>query len=329
MLAPLSTEMALQPLRFWRAFIALNFLKYLTGLHEDRLARCALVDSMTLALDNRASWYGDLQTVLTRLNAPMEAPDAWAYLPQDVEKAVATLNTAMLAELQGAINNSPKLYLLHGLRERGDGLKVLDFRHYLHVPNAAHRRAITQILLSSHSLALERLRWTEHRRPRIPREDRKCRICKEAIESPEHALLECQADENLTTLRNTFIAKFYQECPTVVRPGQGSSAHLLQAMIHEEISIKLVAKFTFEVLSIFEGLPIEGLLPGDSCIVRAVLNAMRLDRYKGTGPGTVHSKACPCTDNPGKPVFSEWTMPVYYYYYYYYETILYDFMIRL
>ena len=162
----------------------------------------------------------------------------------------------MMTDLQRTIEDSLKLYLLHGMRGKGSPRKLMDFRHYLRVPNAAHRKAITQVLMSAHALALERLRWTEHRRPCIPREDRKCRLCRVAIESPEHALLECMADENLVTLRNSFIEKFYTECPTVFRWEQMSSTKFLQIMIDQEASIKLVAKFAFEVLLVFDGTPI-------------------------------------------------------------------------
>ncbi|KAJ6506240.1 hypothetical protein C8R47DRAFT_930663, partial [Mycena vitilis] len=82
--------------------------------------------------------------------------------------------------------------------------KTLQFRHYLNVVNPKHRKALTRLLLSSHCLALERLRWVESRRPRIDRNLRVCRFCKAEIESPEHALLECTAEADLVALRDDF-----------------------------------------------------------------------------------------------------------------------------
>ena len=79
--------------------------------------------------------------------------------------------------------------------------KTMHFRHYLKVDNYEHRKAITHIVLSCHFLAVERLRW---RRPIIPREERLCRFCKQEIETPEHALLECKTNTELLNIREKF-----------------------------------------------------------------------------------------------------------------------------
>ncbi|KAF8962125.1 hypothetical protein BDZ97DRAFT_1826455, partial [Flammula alnicola] len=42
-------------------------------------------------------------------------------------------------------------------------------------------KIIVPSILTGHCLALERLRWTEERRPCIERNERKCRFCKVTI----------------------------------------------------------------------------------------------------------------------------------------------------
>ena len=60
-------------------------------------------------------------------------------------------------KLQPAIDDSPKLDLLHGRKvpDKDGGLpchKTLHFQHYLSVNNADHRKFITRLLLSCHLL---------------------------------------------------------------------------------------------------------------------------------------------------------------------------------
>ncbi|KAJ7090442.1 hypothetical protein C8R44DRAFT_648229 [Mycena epipterygia] len=47
------------------------------------------------------------------------------------------------------------------------------------------------MVLSSHSLAVERRRWKERGKTAVPREWRKCRFCEDAIEDPAHAMFVC------------------------------------------------------------------------------------------------------------------------------------------
>ncbi|KAJ7453105.1 hypothetical protein FB451DRAFT_1281702, partial [Mycena latifolia] len=78
--------------------------------------------------------------------------------------------------------------------------KVLFFRSYLRVSDEMHRRALTQILLSGHALASERMTWGERYRPEsVPAQWRLCRFCKVCIE-----------DLDLTSRRKTLalLAKY-------------------------------------------------------------------------------------------------------------------------
>ncbi|KAJ7753258.1 hypothetical protein B0H16DRAFT_1216142, partial [Mycena metata] len=55
--------------------------------------------------------------------------------------------------------------------------KSLEFRHYLRLHSAKHRHALTRMVLSSHSLAVECRRWKERGKLIIPREWCLCRFC--------------------------------------------------------------------------------------------------------------------------------------------------------
>ena len=119
-----------------------------------------------------------------------------------------------------------------------------------------HRKALTRLLLSCHALAIERLRWTEHCRPYITRNWRLCRFCKIAVESPEHALLECNGLEALTALRNGFMTRMYTDVAHLPHRPMVSSIDLLRSILAERKTIQLFAKYTYEVLMVFEVEPI-------------------------------------------------------------------------
>ena len=126
----------------------------------------------------------------------------------------------------------------------------------LSVNNADHRKSITCLLLSCHSLALERTRWTEHRWPRIEPQHRKCRFCETEIESPEHALLDCTANPALTELRVKSMAIMYEASSELPHIGTIDSAALLRKMTSQAHTIQLLAKYTHQVLALFDAAPI-------------------------------------------------------------------------
>ncbi|KAJ7862831.1 hypothetical protein B0H13DRAFT_1578713, partial [Mycena leptocephala] len=69
--------------------------------------------------------------------------------------------------------------------------KSLDFRHYLRVKQPEHRKALTKIILSSHSLAVEPVDGKCAERKVVPRQWRLCRFCYVYVEDAPHALFVC------------------------------------------------------------------------------------------------------------------------------------------
>ncbi|KAJ7124457.1 hypothetical protein C8R44DRAFT_619990 [Mycena epipterygia] len=70
----------------------------------------------------------------------------------------------------------------------------------------SHRKALTRLLLSDHTLSVERLRYPARYRLAIPREEPLCRFCRAAVEDEAHALLNCNGLALLTDLRTCFLA---------------------------------------------------------------------------------------------------------------------------
>ena|ERR1700734_3073305 len=129
----------------------------------------------------------------------------------------------------------------------------MHFRHYLKVDNYNHRKAITHIVLSCHSLAVERLRW---RRPKPPRADRLCRFCKQEIETPEHALLECESNTEIMNTREKFavdIALINDDLLDVQKYGL---TQCLKNLIGSKDTISRVSQLAYDVLEIFDRTPI-------------------------------------------------------------------------
>ncbi|KAF8240097.1 hypothetical protein L208DRAFT_1224108, partial [Tricholoma matsutake] len=204
-ITPPFTETSLVPLRFWRIILTLGYLHYLTSLPTERYAKKAYMDSVRLAKENKASWTMDLQYIFLNLPFHVPLPDPESITPLQVDEVTKLFKVKMEAYIQSELEASPKLQnRLEPDKDCPPSHKTLHFRHYLSVPNSVHRKALTSLLLSSHALAIECLRWPEHHCPCIQQQWRLCCLCKNLVESPEHALLECTGSYELNNLRKKF-----------------------------------------------------------------------------------------------------------------------------
>lgn len=114
---------------------------------------------LALAHEKKISWANDLLIVLSRLFIPVSLDITGEV--EAVKSAMKAVEKSMEAWIDNEIESSPRTKdLLTGRLEMDKDTgklirKSLDFRHYLRVKSADHRRALTQMILSSHSLAVE------------------------------------------------------------------------------------------------------------------------------------------------------------------------------
>jgi hypothetical protein len=211
----------------------------------------------------KTSWAKDLIKAATRL--PFRCPalvltDATTTV--DIVNYAKLVDTLMLEWLQDSIDSSDKLYLLHGrLEPQKDKppIRVTStMRHYLTMVNTqTHREALTSLLLSTHQLAVEVLRYVDHEHQPVPRSDRLCRFCKEMVETPEPALITCKSSDALVALRSTFLEKSFSNSPDLQRRmAELSNTEFLKAVLYSRPNIVLLAKFAHDVLQVFYSLPV-------------------------------------------------------------------------
>ncbi|KAJ6550268.1 hypothetical protein B0H19DRAFT_996947, partial [Mycena capillaripes] len=210
--AVLFSETGIWPIKYRRVYLALKNLCYLLELDHKRPAWNALQASLTLARANQISWINDLRIVLSRLHVPVELDISVNLNIQTVQATMKAVKKSMEAWIDEEIASSSRVcnVLVGRLemdKETGKLVKKsLDFRHYLRVKQPEHRKALTKMVLSSHSLAVERRRWKERGKKIVPRQWRLCRFCYIYVEDPAHAMFKCSQSE-LTEIRKSFLDK--------------------------------------------------------------------------------------------------------------------------
>ncbi|KAJ7238918.1 hypothetical protein C8J57DRAFT_1086647 [Mycena rebaudengoi] len=110
------------------------------------------------------------------------------------------------------------------------------------------------MILSSHSLAVERRRRKECRKPVVPKQWRLCRFCYVHIEDPAHAMFVCKQPQ-LIELQKVFMEKVDQELPGLIAQFSESMLQLFKGLVRREIT-PLLGKLAFDVQNIFDETPI-------------------------------------------------------------------------
>jgi hypothetical protein len=86
------------------------------------------------------------------------------------------------------------------------------------------------------------------------RSKRVCRFCRSEVETPEHALLGCDASPEVVHLRSSFLVQLIATAPNLRRLMEKPNMTLIEffkSMVYERSTIPLVAKFAHEVLEVF------------------------------------------------------------------------------
>jgi hypothetical protein len=153
-----------------------------------------------------------------------------------------------------------RLPLIQGRLERtADGSlepTSMKLHLYLRVPVLAHRKALMRILLFSHSLGIELLRYQEHLRPPVPRHARLCRLCLLDVESEAHALLGCSTPA-LVELRRPFFMDIFSMLPTIPRRWPSMDDLLCYLIQTGNLDIiQRLAKYTYDILAHYSTTPV-------------------------------------------------------------------------
>ncbi|KAK0437696.1 hypothetical protein EV421DRAFT_1714872 [Armillaria borealis] len=165
--------------------------------------------------------------------------------------------------------SSPKALFLHHCSPHAAHLHnnhanqsvVSAFRPYFLVPVPAHRKALVRLLTSSHTLAVEVLRWAERRRPPIPRNERLCRYCRHEVEDEAHVLLYCDGCDDLRALGSEFFHKIFCIASSPfssslrAAPTGFDVIRLLLQTDNVDIMCSF-AKFVYNVFEIYQRLPV-------------------------------------------------------------------------
>ncbi|EIN12216.1 hypothetical protein PUNSTDRAFT_130486 [Punctularia strigosozonata HHB-11173 SS5] len=109
------------------------------------------------------------------------------------------------------------------------------------------------MIVSDHSLAIERLRWAERYHPKVPREWRLCRFCEAAIEDPGH-ILHCGASPELCDLRTSFLATVCTIRPSLNAMLREPGDFLMWATA-DQACVDYVGQFLRNALRIFDAAP--------------------------------------------------------------------------
>lgn len=208
----LFTETGLWPIAYRRLSLAIQYLAYIITLPDAHLAKKATQagDIMAQSSGSRG-WYADI-TKIMKERTDFHLPPLNNVTSETIAEAQRAIKKALTQSLRLRLKDSPKAYLVRDtLCETQNGQlakPTLYFRLYLTVIRRSHRLALTKLLLSDHSLASERMRWIKHT-DRPPRQMRKCRICKDQAETPEHIMFICDMPKSTgaNRLRKSILKK--------------------------------------------------------------------------------------------------------------------------
>ncbi|KAE9385459.1 hypothetical protein BT96DRAFT_892074 [Gymnopus androsaceus JB14] len=228
------------PIQFRRITLTIRYLAYLLSRPMDSYVRAALNKSITLQQAGYKTWFGDLLSVLKTLCPDLTLPGG-----DTLQNAVTPDHSYLLKLRKEPLENNKMVY------------KTACMRTYLEsIENHRHCKALTRLLVGDHSLAVVRLTWTDNHRMMVPHDERVCRFCKEAVETPEHALLVCRHIP-LAERRQQFLAEFYASQPRaiVLRSDMDPIAYTAY-LASCRSSFSIFAKWVFEVLKIYDSCPL-------------------------------------------------------------------------
>ncbi|KAJ7877409.1 hypothetical protein B0H14DRAFT_2159552, partial [Mycena olivaceomarginata] len=130
---------------------------YLIQLDPKRPAWNALQASLTLARVGQMSWINDLRIVLVPVELDISANMDVLTVEATMKAVVKSMESWIDDEIEASSRVRNLLVgRLETDKETGKPVKKsLDFRHYLRIKQPEHRKSLTKLIVSSHSLAVE------------------------------------------------------------------------------------------------------------------------------------------------------------------------------
>jgi hypothetical protein len=255
--APLYSEFGYPHIGFRRASLCLRELAYLPILPDSHLAHRALLASQDLTRRHKPSWVGDLATILQNLGvqfASQELENCNSRMLKSLSKRVFA---GACREVNAAIARDKHLYLLQNRlepAEEGPPRRLsITLRHYLtRVASNQHRRCLTWLLCGMGPFATTRLRG---KNPPVPEMNRICRFCRCHVESPEHVLVQCDADAKLSAFRGRLweTSGYRRGCSGPI--SDEDSIAVLKRLLGDWDAVIPLGEFVYEVFEYCEVVP--------------------------------------------------------------------------
>ncbi|KZV95904.1 hypothetical protein EXIGLDRAFT_834057 [Exidia glandulosa HHB12029] len=200
---------------------------------------------------------GDLRKALALLPEPVQLD-----VPRDsadIDGVRMRIKNAERYYLASAVSSSSKLPLLVGrlhdncfMQRIPQAAPTIVFRSYLKVKAHDHRTALTHLLLSTHDLAVERLRYEG-----VERDNRLCRFCRASVETELHALFHCQGSADICSLRDILdedVARL-KGSSAVAMLQCLDSFRKFQYLLADKDTVAPLSRFVYHVLRCFKDEP--------------------------------------------------------------------------
>ncbi len=154
------------------------------------LLREAYTLSKTLDEGGTYSWYTYAKNILNECNIDIENIKCKTLLEtkkikKDTNERVSKFYQNIISTKLDNLNNDNKIYLYKYLKHEH------NMEYYLKHPNKEVRKYLTKFRVSDHDLFIEKGRYLK-----IPREDRKCKICN-IIDDEYHFFLNCKINQEI------------------------------------------------------------------------------------------------------------------------------------
>ncbi len=221
MIDVLWSETGMWPLAYRRICFALHYFAKVLLLPEHRIPVWCVEANVTLWTRQKSCWLRDIAVVLRRLSLPESQTSLEALTDaRQVVELINALPVLICEKVHDVIEGSTKLLLMQGRIERlprnGSSKSQWLFRAYHLIRIPTHCIAVTRLITSCHSLAVERGHWLKvvGMREPVPFQFRICHLCKDSVEDELHVLFMCAEDE-LVHLRAEFLSEMWATYPAL------------------------------------------------------------------------------------------------------------------